>query len=127
MTVGTWLLVAVLGGAGSIARFLVDGLVGERAGSGWLGAGRFPWGTFVVNISGAGLLGGVSGAALTGNALLVAGTATLGSYTTFSTWMLESHRLGQDDQLLIALANLLGSLVVGFGAVAAGHALGAAL
>jgi fluoride exporter len=121
MTVGTWLLVALLGGAGSIARFLVDGFVGERAG------GQFPWGTFVVNISGAALLGAVAGAALTGNALVVAGTAMLGSYTTLSTWMLESHRLGQDDQLMIGLGNLLGSLVIGFAAVAAGHAVGGAL
>jgi CrcB protein len=121
MTAGTWLLVALLGGTGSIARFLVDGFVGERAG------GRFPWGTFVVNISGAALLGGVAGVALSGNALILAGTATLGSYTTLSTWMLESHRLGQDDQLMIGLANLLGSLVIGFAAVAAGHAAGSAL
>jgi fluoride exporter len=123
MTLGTWLLVAVLGGTGSIARFVVDGLVGERAG----GGGPFPWGTFIVNISGAALLGGVAGAALTGNGLILAGTATLGSYTTLSTWMLESHRLGQDDQLGVALANLLGSLVIGFAAVAVGHAVGAAL
>jgi fluoride exporter len=127
MTVGTWLLVALLGGTGSIARFLVDGLVGERAGDRWPAGGSFPWGTFVVNISGAALLGVVAGAALTGNALILAGTATLGSYTTLSTWMLESHRLGQDDQLLIGAANLLGSLVVGFAAVALGHAVGTAL
>jgi fluoride exporter len=126
MTLGTWMLVALLGGTGSIARFLVDGLVGERVGS-RAGGGVFPWGTFVVNISGAALLGGVAGAALSGNALILAGTATLGSYTTLSTWMLESHHLGQDAQLPIALANLLGSLVIGFAAVAAGHAAGAAL
>jgi fluoride exporter len=126
MTLGTWMLVALLGGTGSIARFLVDGLVGERVGS-WVGGGVFPWGTFVVNISGAALLGGVAGAALSGNALILAGTATLGSYTTLSTWMLESHHLGQDAQLPIALANLLGPLVIGFAAVAAGHAVGAAL
>ena len=47
-----------------------------------------------------------------------AGTATLGSYTTLSTWMLESHRLAQDDQLLAAAANLVGSLLIGFAAVA---------
>ena len=89
-------------GAGRAARghrldraLLVDGLVGERAER----RRAFPWGTFAVNISGAALLGGVAGAAVTGNALILAGTATLGSYTTLSTWMLESHRLGQDDQL----------------------------
>jgi CrcB protein len=69
----------------------------------------------------------VAGAAVTGNAGILAGTATLGSYTTLSTWMLESHRLGQDDQLGVALANVLGSLVIGFGAVALGHAVGVAL
>ena len=58
---------------------------------------------------------------------VLAGTATLGSYTTLSTWMLESHRLGQDDQLGAGLANMLGSLVVGFAAVALGHVVGAAL
>jgi CrcB protein len=127
MTVGTWVLVALLGGTGSITRFVVDGFVGERAEGRWMGGGGFPWGTFVVNISGAALLGAVAGAALTGNALILAGTATLGSYTTLSTWMLESHRLAQDDQLGVALANLLGSVVIGFAAVALGHVVGAAL
>ena len=127
MTVGTWVLVALLGGTGSITRFIVDGMVGERAEGTWMGGGGFPWGTFVVNVSGAALLGGVAGAALTGNALILAGTATLGSYTTLSTWMLESHRLAQDDQLGVAVANLLGSLVIGFAAVALGHVVGAAL
>ena len=121
MTFGTWVLVALLGGSGAIARFVVDGVVGERL------SGPFPWGTFAINISGAAVLGGLAGAAVSGNASIVAGTATLGSYTTLSTWMLESHRLGQDDQLLVGLANLLGSLIAGFAAVTLGHALGAAL
>ena len=41
--------------------------------------------------------------------------------------MLESHRLAQDDQLVIAGVNLAGALVIGLAAVAAGHAIGAAL
>lgn len=122
MTIGTWVLVGLLGGAGAVSRFVVDGLVSER-----LVAGRFPWGTLVVNLSGAALLGGLVGAAVTGPAFVLAGTATLGSYTTLSTWMLETHRLAQDDQLPAAAANVLGSLFVGFAAAAAGHAVGAAL
>jgi CrcB protein len=122
VTAGTWILVGLLGGAGAMGRFVVDGLVGERAGG-----SRFPWGTFVINLSGAAVLGGLTGAAVTGNASILAGTATIGSYTTLSTWMLESHRLAQDDQLALAGANLLGSLLVGFAAVAAGHAIGTAL
>jgi fluoride exporter len=122
VTIGTWILVGLLGGTGAIGRFVVDGLVGERGGG-----SPFPWGTLIVNLSGAAILGGLAGAAVTGNALVVAGTATIGSYTTLSTWMLESHRLAQDDQLVLAGANLLGSLLVGFAAVAAGHAIGVAL
>jgi fluoride exporter len=81
----------------------------------------------IVNLSGAALLGVLVGAAVSGDALLLAATATLGSYTTLSTWVFETHRLAQDDQLAIAAANLLGSLMVGFAALALGHSIGAAL
>lgn len=121
MTLGTWTLVGLLGGTGAIARFIIDGLVGERVG------GEFPWGTLIVNLSGAAILGLLVGAAVSGNALVLAGTATIGSYTTLSTWMFETHRLAQDDQLATAAANLLGSLLIGFAAVALGHAIGVAL
>ncbi len=122
MTAGTWLLVALLGGVGAVGRFVVDGFISER-----LAAGSFPWGTLIVNLSGAAVFGLLVGAAVTGNALVLAGTATIGSYTTMSTWMLESHRLGQDNELAAAAVNLLGSLLIGFAAVAAGHAIGTAL
>ncbi len=115
MTVLVWAGVAVLGGVGALLRFGVDGYVGERAAS------EFPWGTFVVNISGAFLLGLVAGAALHGDALLLVGTATLGSYTTFSTWMLEAHRLGEDGVLWVALANITVSVLVGVGAAELGR------
>lgn len=122
MTLGTWILIGLLGGAGSIARFLIDGLIGGRIGS-----GDFPWGTFVVNISGAILLGVVAGAALSSRASLLAGTATIGSYTTLSTWMLETHRLAEDGLPVVAGANLVGSILAGFGALALGHLIGAGL
>jgi fluoride exporter len=121
VTPGTWILVGLLGGGGAVARYVIDGFVAERVD------GEFPWGTFMVNLSGAVLLGGLVGASVGGNALVLTGTATLGSYTTLSTWMLETHRLAQDDQLPAAAANLLGSLLIGFAAVALGHAIGAAL
>jgi CrcB protein len=121
MSLGTWILVGLLGGTGAVARFVVDGLVAERSAS------EFPWGTFVVNLSGAGVLGLLVGAAVSGTALVLAGTATLGSYTTLSTWMFETHRLGQDDQLALAATNLLASLLVGFGAAALGHLIGSLL
>ena len=73
MSAITWFGVAMLGGAGALARFLLDGVVSS-------GFGRtLPYGTFAINISGAFMLGLLSGLAFTGNALLLAGTATLGS------------------------------------------------
>jgi CrcB protein len=116
-----WVGVALLGGVGAVARFALDGAVSQRAGSG------FPWGTLAVNTSGALLLGLLDGAAVAGDALLLAGTATLGSYTTFSTWILESHRLGEDGQTGRMGLNLAVSLVAGLAAAALGKAIGGAL
>jgi fluoride exporter len=116
-----WIAVAPLGGLGAIARFLLDGAIGGRGGGG------FPVGTLAVNLSGALLLGVLAGVALSGVALVLAGTATLGSYTTFSTWMLESQRLTEDAEPRLALLNVVLSLLAGVGAAAAGHAIGARL
>ncbi|MEA2466809.1 MAG: fluoride exporter [Thermoleophilaceae bacterium] len=116
-----WLGVAVLGGAGAVARFLLDSAVSQRLGSG------FPYGTLAVNLSGSLLLGLLAGADVTGDALLLAGTATLGSYTTFSTWMFESHRLGEDGELARMWLNIGGSLLAGLAVAALGKALGGAL
>ena len=117
MRVLVWVGVALLGGVGALLRFSVDGMVSERARS------EFPWGTFAVNISGAFVLGLIAGTALHGDALLLAGTATIGSYTTFSTWMFETHRLGEDGELWLALANIVVSVVVGVAAAALGRAI----
>jgi CrcB protein len=115
-----WLGVGVLGGLGALARFAVDGAVASRF------AGRFPLGTLVVNLSGALLLGVVTGLALRGDALLLAGTAVLGSYTTFSTWMFETQREGEDGQTALMIANVVLSLVLGVAAAALGRAIGGA-
>jgi CrcB protein len=92
-------------------------LVAERLGSG------FPWGTFAVNVSGAFVLGAVAGSTLHGDALVLVGTGLLGSYTTFSTWMFESHRLGEDGQPWLLFANVVLSLATGIGAAALGRTL----
>jgi len=112
-----WVGVGLLGGVGALMRFALDGFVSERAGS------EFPFGTFAVNISGAFLLGVVGGAALRGDALLLVGTATLGSYTTFSTWMFETHRLGEDGSFALGVLNVVLSLAVGVAASALGRAI----
>jgi CrcB protein len=116
-----WIAVAILGSVGSITRFLLDGAISSRSSSG------FPFGTLVVNASGAFVLGLLTGLALSGEALLLAGSAAIGSYTTFSTWMLETHRLGEDGQLLQGVLNVLVSVVVGLGAALLGRSIGGTL
>jgi CrcB protein len=115
---GLWAGVGVLGGLGALARVLLDGLVSE-----W-GGGRLPAGTLLVNLTGAAVLGLLSGLALHGHAYLLAGTAVVGSYTTFSTWMFESHRLAEDGWLALALMNVAASLALGVAAAELGRVAG---
>lgn len=121
MSVLAWTVVALIGGAGSAARFYVDGLVGSALRAG------FPYGTLVVNLSGAVVLGLLTGLALTGDAWLLGGTAAVGSYTTFSTWMLETQRLAEERQHRKAVLNVVVSLALGIAAAALGRLTGAHL
>jgi CrcB protein len=113
--------VTLLGGAGAVARFLLDGAVSARAGR------AFPWGTLAVNLSGAFLLGLLTGLALGGDALRLLGTGLLGAYTTFSTWVFEAHRQGEDGRTGAAAVNLAASLALGLACAWAGRRLGLAL
>ena len=58
----------------------------------------FPFGTLAVNVSGAMILGLLTGLALGQRSGPAGGTAAVGSYTTFSTWMLETQRLAEERQ-----------------------------
>ena len=121
MSVLVWAAVVVIGGAGSVLRFLADRAVASRAGR------DFPFGTLVINLSGAVVLGFLTGLALSRDAALLAGTAAVGSYTTFSTWMFETERLAEDRELGRAAANVVVSLVLGVAAAALGRLFGAQL
>jgi len=113
-----WAAVVLIGGAGSVIRFLVDGVVASATRR------DFPLGTMAVNLSGAVVLGLVTGLALGHDAALLAGTAAVGSYTTFSTWMLETQRLTEERQHGKAAVNVAASLVAGVAAAALGQLLG---
>lgn len=108
-----WIGVALLGGVGAVLRVVV----GDRVG-------RAPYGTFVVNVTGSFALGVLAGVAVRGDSRLLWGTALLGSYTTFSTWMFETRRLGERGERVAAALNVVLSLAVGVGAVALGRAIG---
>lgn len=112
-----WAGVLVAGGIGAVLRFLVDRAVARRT------AGAFPFGTLVVNLSGAVVLGLLSGLALSHDVALLAGTALVGSYTTFSTWMLETQRLSEERQFGPAAANIVVSMTLGLAAAVSGQQL----
>jgi fluoride exporter len=115
--IALWLGVGAIGGAASVIRFLVHGLfpVDRRAG--------FPLGTLTVNVTGSLVLGVLLGAAVHGHAYLLAGTAAVGSYTTFSTWMLDTERLASRAGRLVAAANILVPMALGLGAVELGRTI----
>ena len=121
MTVAIWIGVMLLGGLGAVARFSLDRAVSRRV------ARPFPVGTLVVNLTGALLLGFLAGLALSPHLALLAGTGFVGSYTTFSTWMLETQRLGEERQVVSAFANIAVSVALGLAAAWLGQTLGAAL
>jgi fluoride exporter len=116
-----WTGVALVGAAGAWARFTLGAAVAARWPS------EFPFGTLTVNLTGGFLLGLLVGLSVTGDALLVLGTGLLGAYTTFSTWMVEAQRLGEDGEVGLAATYLLGSMLGGLAAAGAGWALAGAL
>jgi CrcB protein len=110
-----WGGVLLAGGAGAVLRFVVDRAVARRA------ARSFPFGTLAVNVSGAALLGLLGSLALNRHVALLADTAFIGSYTTFSTLMLETQRLGEERQVRDAVANVVASIVLGLAAALLGQ------
>lgn len=126
------LLVALGGGVGGWLRHSVGQWVAEHAGS------EFPWGTLVVNTSGALVLGLLAGllwapALLTGAnltqvpvwSLVVLGL--LGSYTTVSSFSLQTLELMQHGRFDRALLNVLLSVSLSVALAAMGWGLGSLL
>lgn len=122
MSAATWVGVAMLGGVGAVLRLLVSSRLNKgRSAADW------PIGTLFVNLSGAFLLGVLSGLDPRWHAPAVLAVGLLGAYTTFSTWMIEAAGLAESGRRGRAATYLVGSLVLGVGAVWLGHAVGAAL
>lgn len=117
-----YLAIGVGGFTGAIARYMLGSYIGSRYGV------RFPYGTFVINMTGSFLIGFIL-------ALLARTTASqywrylipigfIGAYTTFSTFEYETLRVIQDGQVTVGLLNVVLSVIVGFVAVWAGAAMG---
>jgi fluoride exporter len=116
-----WIAVGLLGGVAAGARFLIDAEISARAD------GPFPLGILAVNLTGAFVLGIATGTGLDGQGLVILAGGGIGSFTTFSTWILDSHRLDGAGHPRLAVLNIGLSILAGFAAVTLGHCLGAAL
>jgi CrcB protein len=124
--VGELAMVATGGALGATLRWWLGGLLAERFGP------AFPWHTFVVNVTGAFLLGLLMALSVERGVLgpgwrLFAGVGVLGGYTTFSTLGFESVRLLEQGLWAQGLGNMFGSGLAGLVAVVAGLALGRVL
>ncbi|MEU3342613.1 fluoride efflux transporter CrcB [Streptomyces sp. NPDC002144] len=120
-----WLLVVAGAVIGAPLRYLTDRAVQSRHDS------VFPWGTFLVNVSGCLILGLLTGAVAEGAAgshlQLLLGTGLCGALTTYSTFSYETLRLSETGAGLYAAANVVGSVAAGLGAAFVGVTLARAL
>ncbi len=117
-----WLLLIAGGVCGTVGRYVLAGAVHE-----WLGS-TFPYGTLTVNGLGCLAIGFLSTLAdrralLTPEFRLFWMIGLLGAFTTFSTLIYESWRLLQDGQLALAGINVIGSVLLGLGALWVGSLL----
>ncbi|KJE77754.1 fluoride efflux transporter CrcB [Ferrimicrobium acidiphilum] len=104
-----WFLVAVFGALGAITRYVVDRAIMTRL------ATDFPVGTLMINLSGALVLGMVTGLAtrnlLSTDAVVAIGDGFIGAYTTFSTLTFETLSLVGAESLALGSLNMVGTVV----------------
>ena len=109
-------MVGIGGFIGALARFWLGSYIGGKMGT------SFPYGTFVINISGSFLIGFIltvltTKAHLSPNWRYLIPVGFIGAYTTFSTFEFETLHTIQDGQFLIASLNVVLSVTIGFIAV----------
>ncbi|HEY3833331.1 MAG TPA: fluoride efflux transporter CrcB [Acidimicrobiia bacterium] len=125
MSSAAWVAFLVAAGIGAPARYLLDGWVQDHT------SGPFPFGTFVVNISGCFVLGLLTGLSLyhglSPTTKTIIGTGGVGTYTTFSTFTFETVRLAEEGAVDQALRYAAASFVIGLAAAFAGIGVMAAL
>jgi len=124
-TVISALICVVVGSAlGGTARYFVSGAVARRLGE------TFPWGTMIVNVTGAFLIGIFGALATHGGSLFASSnpwlftvTGFLGCYTTVSSFSLQTLALARDGEAALAIGNVVLSVLLCLGAVAGGFAV----
>jgi len=118
----SYLLVFVGGGLGATLRHFINVFCARCMGTG------FPWGTFIINISGSTVMGLIAGyLAFKGEASqawrLFLMTGVLGGYTTFSAYSLDAALLYERGELMLAALYVVGSVVLSIIGLFAGLAL----
>jgi len=119
-----WVAFVAAGAVGAPVRYLVDGYVTDRTDA------TFPWGTFLINVTGSLILGFLTGLALyhafPKTPKVVLGTGFCGAYTTFSTFSFETVRLMEEDAFVEAFLSTIGTVVSCAAAAALGLLLASA-
>ena len=125
---GAPLLVALGGAFGALARWAVSGWMARATH-----AAAFPWGTLVINATGAFALGLLMSAGATGPFLVAprvrvfVGVGFLGAYTTFSTFTYETIEALRAGDAAVAFGNVAASIAAGLAACWLGLQAGARL
>ena len=107
-----YLLIAIGAALGANARYIVGVTAGSRFGV------DFPYGTFIVNVVGSFILGflltlGTGRLQLSPETRLLLGVGFLGSFTTFSSYTVESMNLFRDASFWPGILNIVSNNVVG--------------
>jgi fluoride exporter len=121
MTLAACALVLIGGFFGGISRFFLSGVVGRRIGE------TFPWGTLLVNVSGALAIGAFAGAARAVGGIFASDifrdlivVGLFGGYTTVSSFSLQTLNLSLDGEQRLAAFNVVASAGLCLLGVAAG-------
>ena len=108
LSVETFVLVGVGGVFGTLARYALTRSIPSQ---------NFPIGTFVVNVIGSFIIGAFTFSNSSSSVLLIVGVGICGSFTTFSTFSLETVRLIEEENLLYAIINSIGTLIASLFAI----------
>ena len=118
----SWVLAIFAGGVGALARYTATGWIQRRLDS------TLPWGTAIVNLTGAAVLGLLVGlGTLSEPAMRIVALGFLGGYTTFSTWMVESILLAEEGGragIRAGTINTIGLFLAGITVATIGFVLG---
>lgn len=106
------ILVGIGGMFGSLTRFQLSKIINKYLSS-KISVSTFSISTFIINVTGAFLLGVLSAMMVPKSYYLILGEGFLGAYTTFSTFMLETFALFKENHVLSCIVYIFSSILFG--------------